>query len=127
MILLLDTSTPICRVALYEDEFYAREWQADRNLANGLLKFIKDELGTHKKTFDDIKGICVYKGPGSFTGLRIGLTVMNTLADTMKIPIVGETGENWKMSGIERLKDSKNDRIITPHYGSEATITTQRK
>jgi tRNA threonylcarbamoyladenosine biosynthesis protein TsaB len=128
MIVLLDTSTPICKVLLVDgDQQYEDEWQADRQLAKGLLKYLQDQLAKHGKTFHDITGIGVFAGPGSFTGLRIGLTVLNTLADAEMIPIVGGTGPTWQADALASLAEKKNDHIVLPFYGSDANITTPRK
>lgn len=128
MIIALDTSTPICKLGLENDDAIDwHEWQADRQLAKGLLGYIQDTLGLVSAGVNDISGIIVFKGPGSFTGLRIGMTVANTLADSLNIPIVGETGENWTHKALERLKNGENDRIVLPDYGSEAHITKPRK
>jgi len=67
------------------------------------------------------------KGPGSFTGLRIGITVFNTIADTNNVPIVGETGDSWQDKAIMRLENGENDHVVLPEYGSEANITKPRK
>lgn len=128
MILLLDTSTGLCRLTFVNGgTSHDYEWQADRELARGLLAFIRDKLVLHDKTFDDISGIGVYQGPGSFTGLRIGLAVCNTIADANSTPIVGETGSDWQARARQRLSSGENDRIILPLYGSEARITQPRK
>ena len=128
MILLLDTSSPLCRLMLVDDQQqYTTEWQADRALAKGLLGFIEAELGKQHKTYADITAIGAFKGPGSFTGLRIGLTVLNTLADGLSVPIVGETGEAWQERALERLRAGENEHIVLPLYGSEAHITSPRK
>jgi tRNA threonylcarbamoyladenosine biosynthesis protein TsaB len=128
VIIALDTSTPICKLGLENDDAIDwHEWQADRQLAKGLLGYIQDTLGLVSAGVNDISGIIVFKGPGSFTGLRIGMTVANTLADSLNIPIVGETGENWTHKALERLKNGENDRIVLPDYGSEAHITKPRK
>ena len=52
MILLLDTSTGECRLTLinHTNEQFDYVWQADRELSNGLLKFIVDKLKIHNKT-----------------------------------------------------------------------------
>lgn len=128
MILLLDSSTPTCRILLVDgDRQTAFEWQADRQLAKGLLAWLNEQLASQSKSFQDISGIGVFIGPGSFTGLRIGLTVMNTLADSLKVPIVGTRGDDWTAQALQRLKAGENDRIALPFYGSEANITTPRK
>jgi tRNA threonylcarbamoyladenosine biosynthesis protein TsaB len=128
MIVLLDTSTPVCKLTLVDgDQQFATQWQADRQLANGLLEYLHDQLEVHDKTFNDVSGIGVFVGPGSFTGLRIGLTVMNTLADASGIPIVGCRGEAWQQDALLRLETGENDRIALPFYGSDANITTPRK
>lgn len=43
----------------------------------------------------DIKGVLVIKGPGSFTGLRVGIAVANQFAHQLKIPIIGFQTEEW--------------------------------
>ena len=128
MILLLDTSTPICKLSLIDgDEHYDDEWEAARTLAKGLLGYIEANLEKHNKTWQDIDAIGVFEGPGSFTGLRIGLTVMNTVADSESIPIVGGRGDSWQESVLAKLNDGENDKIVLPLYGSEAHITVPRK
>lgn len=127
MILLLDTSTPVCRFALYEAGFTLEdEWEAGRDLAEKLLRYIIEQLGSKGVIWSDISGIGAYKGPGSFTGLRIGLTVLNTLADDRGIPIVGETGDGWRERVIQRLEAGENERIVLPLYGRDANITKPR-
>ena len=128
MILFLDTSTPVCKLTLQDGDWrYDDEWQADRTLAKNLLKYLQDQLMKNGKTFADISGICVFKGPGSFTGLRIGLTVLNTMADSLQVPIVGGEGDDWQTQALEDLQSGKNDKIVLPFYGSEAHITKPRK
>lgn len=128
MILLLDTSTPMCRLTFIEgQERWNYEWQADRELANNLLGWLNEQLQKQGKTWQDVTGIGAFVGPGSFTGLRIGLTVLNTLADSLAIPIVGGQGEAWQVEVLDKLQQGQNDRIALPFYGSEANITTPRK
>lgn len=128
MILLLDTSTPVCKLTLIEGDWrYDDEWQADRGLAKGLLAYLRDQLKERGKTFSDISGIGAFAGPGSFTGLRIGLTVLNTIADAEKVPIIAGVGDHWQEDVLEKLYAGKNERIILPFYGSDANITTPRK
>ncbi len=128
MILLLDTSTPTCHLTLVvKDVRNEFSWQADRELARGLIGFIEESLESLDFTWRDIQGIGVFEGPGSFTGLRIGMAVMNTLADAEAIPVVGEREEGWQDRAIDRLKRGDNDQIVLPYYGGEANITSPRK
>jgi len=128
MILLLDTSTPVCKLTLIDGEWhYEDEWQADRTLAKNLLGYLQEQLKKNGKTFADITALGAFRGPGSFTGLRIGLTVLNTIADSEGTPIVGEGGESWKENALVRIDAGENDRIVLPYYGSEAHITKPRK
>ncbi len=126
---LLDTSTPECHMLLVlpNGERHESHWQADRELARHLLRRMKDFLHTHSLEFSDISGIGVYRGPGSFTGLRIGLTVVGTIAATIAIPIVGATGDEWHAQATQRLLKGEDDRIVLPLYGNDARITTPKK
>ncbi len=128
MIMLLDTSTGLCKLTLVIDEaWHEYEWQADRSLAKDLLAYMRDRLAEHQRTLHDIQGIGVMQGPGSFTGLRIGMTVLNTIANDLDIPIVAAMGGEWKPEAIRRLQKGENDQIALPEYGGEANITKPRK
>jgi len=128
MILLLDTSTPLCKLTFIDGDWrYDDEWQADRQLAKGLLGYLQAQLQKNNKTWTDITAIGVFRGPGSFTGLRIGLTVLNTIADAEQIPIIGGMGESWQNDVLAALNADKNDKIVLPFYGSDAHITKPRK
>ncbi len=102
-------------------------WQADRALARDMLAYLRDRLAEHGATLPDIKGIGVFRGPGSFTGLRIGITVVNTLAASLEVPIVGVTGAEWQEQALVRLRSGDNDVLVLPVYGSPAHVTTPRK
>lgn len=56
-----------------------------------VLSLINQILRKHKKTLKDITEIKVETGPGSFTGLRVGVSVANALAWALKIPINGKS------------------------------------
>lgn len=128
MILLLDTSTPVCKLTLVEGDWrYDNQWQADRQLAKGLLGYLREQLEKNGKTWTDISGIGAFKGPGSFTGLRIGLTVLNTIAASESVPIVGELGEAWQQKALDKLQAGNDEKIVLPFYGSDAHITKPRK
>ena len=128
MILLLDTSSPVCRLSLMDDGRRTDdEWHSDRQLADGLLAYLESRLADADATWEDLTGIGVFKGPGSFTGLRIGMSVLNTIADTKRIPIVSAIGDGWQEEAVKRLSAGENERIALPFYGREANITKPRK
>ena len=111
----------------HEDELHEYTWQADRELAKGLLKFIVDTLAARGASIAEVTGMGVLRGPGSFTGLRIGITTLNTIADSEEIPIVGVLGDDWQRDAVRRLAAGENDHIVLPEYGREARITAPRK
>ena len=124
MIILLDTSTMTCHLTIIQDDIWRDvNWEAGRGLARGLLRFLDEQTGD----IHCISGIGIMRGPGSFTGLRIGCAVANTLADGLGVPIVGSSGNHWREDCLERLKCGENDMVILPEYGSEAHITAPRK
>lgn len=124
MIILLDTSTSTCFLTIVNGENRQDfEWEARRTLARNLLKFLEEKTGD----LHLISGIGVMKGPGSFTGLRIGLAVANTLADSLSIPIIGVMGDNWRDLALGKLRSGENEKIVMPEYGATANITAPRK
>lgn len=129
MYLAIRTDSPQAELFLYDGaKQVAHElWQADRRLALELLGHTEAFLVATNKTFADLNGLLVYRGPGSFTGLRIGITVMNTISYAQSIPVVGETGEEWLTQGVQRLLAGDNDQVVLPEYGAEARITKPKK
>src|SRR6476469_8834634 len=79
------------------------EWESGRTLSDHLLTKILELLAAHNLQPQDLQGIIVFTGPGSFTGLRIGATVANTMAYVKGIPIVGLNGDGWIERGLHRL------------------------
>ncbi|HWA52074.1 MAG TPA: tRNA (adenosine(37)-N6)-threonylcarbamoyltransferase complex dimerization subunit type 1 TsaB [Patescibacteria group bacterium] len=63
------------------------ETNARENSSQKLLPFIEETLKKEKKDIKDISEITVATGPGSFTGIRVGVAVANTLAYVLKIPV----------------------------------------
>lgn len=55
-----------------------------------LLSLIDEILKKNQLDFKDIKGIEVETGPGSFTGLRVGVSVANALGYSLKVPVNGK-------------------------------------
>lgn len=129
IILTIRTDKPVAEIGLYEDyDCLAQEaWEAHRSLAETIHGKIETLLKSRQKTWHDIEGLACYKGPGSFTGLRIGLSVGNALAYGLNRPIVGSTGLNWQKSGIAALLSGKNEQTVLPEYGSPVHITIPKK
>lgn len=101
-------------------------WTADRELSLTILQKITELLSRNNLTFHHLGGIVGYRGPGSFTGLRIGLTVANTLAYGLRISVVGSDAEAWIQDGIARLLKGENQKIALPHYEREPNISNPR-
>ena len=102
-------------------------WEAGRALSRQLPPRIEKLLDDCGVTYADVAGVVVYQGPGSFTSLRIGITVANTIAHEQHIPIVGATGDDWIQAGLSQLKDAQPGTILTPVYGGEANISKPKK
>lgn len=128
MILALRTDKPESEVYLLEDDKVVaeRHWQAHRELSNTLLSTIDLVLKQGGVSQNDLEGIIVYQGPGSFTGLRIGVSVANSIAYANSLPIVATQTDNWIQQGVSQLKNSPDLQVL-PHYGQEAAITQPKK
>ena len=131
VVLTIRTDKPEAEVGIYDmsgKQLSYYTWLAHRQLSSTLLGVIRDELAKHDATFDDIASVLIFRGPGSFTGLRIGITVANTLAYSLAVPIVGIADEqDWLERGLRKLQGGGNDKLVLPEYGAEAHITQQKK
>lgn len=128
IILTIRTDNPTAEIGLFDgrDRLSYVKWQAHKQLAETINTKIKEMLSEQKTKINDISGVLVYKGPGSFTGLRIGISVANALAGSLNCPIISENGD-WIETGIAKLLDGKSDKVALPEYGSPVHITQQKK
>ena len=128
-ILTIRTDKPEAELGLYEDsaKLAYSTWQAHRELAETIHLKIKELLESQGRDLKDLEGIAVFKGPGSFTGLRIGISVANTLADSLDLPIVSAAGKDWLEKACEELAKGRNEHIALPEYGAEPKTTRPKK
>ena len=80
-ILLIETSTALCSVALAQDGVVTsyRESSAPKAHASLTAVFIQEMLAERGLTLADCDAVCVSKGPGSYTGLRVGVSTAKGL------------------------------------------------
>ncbi len=100
------------------------------NILKGLDKLLKKA----NKGLKGIRGVIVVNGPGSFAGIRVALSVANTLSWLLKIPVVGVSlteniGEEGIINnqlikiGLNRLAKTKKGRAVRPFYGKKPNIS----
>lgn len=120
------TDKPKSELYLYNDSecLGLLRWEAHRALADTIHAKLNELLTENGKDMSEIGKVVVLEGPGSFTGLRIGISVANALAYGLNIPIVGSSGKQWIQIGLDTIGDMTP---IQPVYGREAHITQPRK
>lgn len=80
-------------------------------------------------TLESLKGIVVNSGPGTFSSLRSGIVVANTLSFGLGIPVVGIPMPDERpvvqtaALGIIEVAKAKVEDIVSPEYGSEPNIS----
>lgn len=128
MILALRTDSPTAEIYLVSNyqEIDQLKWLAQRNLADELLIKIEELLKKNNTQLNDLGGIIVFTGEGSFTGLRIGTTVANSIAYALSIPVLASSGKDWILSGAKKLVTAKSNNYVIPQYSAEPNITSPK-
>lgn len=108
MLLAIETSSLVSSVALLKEEKLVAELTIQTRLTHSeqLMPHIKDLLEKTATKKSDIHSIAVSVGPGSFTGLRIGLATAKGLAYAWQVPIVGvltPEGVAWNCVNLQGL------------------------
>ena len=110
LILSLDTSTQICSVALASDGklLGMRESTDDKSHSRLLSVFIQEILSEHSLEVSGLDAIAVSMGPGSYTGLRIGVSTAKGIAYGSDIPLIGISTLDALVSGAMQNKEIKS-------------------
>ncbi len=94
-ILVIDTASTICAACVYDTAAQIEDGRAVVDLGKGhaehLMSVVKDALQDAKTAFDQLGAIAVSIGPGSFTGVRVGVSAARGFAMALKIPATGIT------------------------------------
>ncbi len=88
MTLFIDTSNAEKIIVGLNDQRF--ESEARKDTSQKLLSFIEEILKKNNIQFKDLKSIEVNIGPGSFTGLRVGVSIANTIGWVFDIPVNGK-------------------------------------
>lgn len=116
LILSLETSTNLCSVALSRDgeTFAVREESSEKYIHSEKLHlFIDGLMQEYKLPYADLDAVAVGKGPGSYTGLRIGVSAAKGFAFALDIPLISVNGlRNLTYQLIKTEKIGTDDMLI---------------
>lgn len=123
-ILSIDTSSNICGVSILEDTnlICQLDQNTGRTHSENLMPMIKQAFEQSNLTLKDIDLLVCDKGPGSFTGIRIGVATTKAFHDSQSIPCIGVTSleslaYSVKKEGfIVSILDCKNDNCYFSLY-----------
>ena len=149
MQLAIDTSTDMASLALVQDSQVLAEltWRCQQNHSVELLSRLADLLSQTKSGLQSISCVIVAKGPGSFNGLRVGVSTAKGLAFSLGIPIIGistleveayqhaetnlpicpifNAGRGEIATAIYQMKDNEWRQIISEHITTVASLCSQ--
>jgi|SRR5665811_552118 len=133
LILAIDTATEVLALALGDGEMVLAESSIDagRSHLEMLLPAAFDLLGSTGMTIGDVTAIVVGTGPGTFSGLRVGIATARALAQSLEIPLFGFStiealakelafGIETSMPGwVLPLIDARRGQVFTQLYKKE--------
>ncbi|MDA3906332.1 MAG: tRNA (adenosine(37)-N6)-threonylcarbamoyltransferase complex dimerization subunit type 1 TsaB [Bacteroidales bacterium] len=143
LILSIETTTSVCSVALAKDGqlLSLRELDSKNSHAEILNGFIEEVLNESKNALADLSAVAVSEGPGSYTGLRIGVSTAKGLCYSLDIPLINintlqslamHTHKNIDTDLLEKenllfcsMIDARRMEAYTAHYN--ANIEELRK
>lgn len=132
MFLYQDTSNDEAKIKLFNKNGSVVDqiiWRSQKNQSEELLKKIDDLLLKNSLSKSELSAIIVNQGPGSYTGLRVGLSTANAIAFSFDIPVKGVKNDNniTKISKIMfNFKEKSHKSLVLPIYKYPAKITKSK-
>lgn len=132
---MIDTSNQPMSIAIMQDDTVLAETTSEdkRDHSSQLMPGIQHLFEEAKLKKNDIDGIVVAKGPGSYTGVRIGVTTAKTLAYALNTKLYGvsslaalaATVKNDKQKLLVPIIDARREAVYTGVYQNvDGNITT---
>jgi tRNA threonylcarbamoyladenosine biosynthesis protein TsaB len=136
MLLALDTSTRFAGIALYEREkgiISEANWHAGGRHTVALLPRVSQMMEEQGAAAADFEAIAVALGPGSFTGLRVGLAAAKGLALAVGVPLIGiptldvtAYPHRWQPLPVVAIVQAGRGRVCWARYGSPSEESGDR-
>lgn len=130
-LLAVDTASYMCSACLYDGAADRVCVMHGENIGRGhaerLFPVIKETLRKSEHTFDDLDRLAVCIGPGSFTGIRVGVAAMRGLALALDIPLIGINvfdcmAATAKTAGpVLIVLDARRDEVYAQLFAADGT------
>jgi len=118
LILNIETSTQVCSVCISNDKHVLslKESNDQKSHAKLLTFFIDQVLKESKHTFNDLDAVAVSKGPGSYTGLRIGVSTAKGICYAKDLPLIAVNTLESMANGVISENEFKKEEnaILVP-------------
>lgn len=128
-LLAIDTAANLCAACIYDTSAGRELGRSVRNIGKGhaevLMDVIGEALNAASLTFAEIGAVAVAVGPGSFTGIRVGVSVARGLSLALKVPAAGvstlealafEAREKFGAKRVLAAIDGGRDGIYSSFY-----------
>lgn len=128
IILAISTSSNICSVSLLEDDKCIQELNISdvKTHSENLMPLIDELLKTSNISLDNISLIACDNGPGSFTGIRIGIATVKALSEAKNIPVITCSSLEALSYNIDNytghicsIIDAKNNQVYAGIFNSK--------
>ncbi|MGD9638840.1 MAG: tRNA (adenosine(37)-N6)-threonylcarbamoyltransferase complex dimerization subunit type 1 TsaB [Alphaproteobacteria bacterium] len=109
IILAFDSSVNACSVSIWQDgkDVFSETKEMFTGQAEALLPMVADVLDKAKIKPQEINAVAVTSGPGSFTGIRIGLSAANALGFALNVPVIGVSTMEALVYSLPEMLDNQ--------------------
>lgn len=117
LILNIETSSENCSVSLAKDGIVLslKEERSEKYIhSESLHPFIKSVMDDSGHSLSDLEAVAVDKGPGSYTGLRIGVSAVKGLCYPLEIPMISATALDILVNEFTSTHDMKPNDLLVP-------------
>jgi tRNA threonylcarbamoyladenosine biosynthesis protein TsaB len=113
-ILCIETATPVCSIALVQNGIvvYLEETAVSQSHASSLMEFINRSLHSAGVSLNTIDAVAISKGPGSYTGLRIGVSTAKGLCYALDKPLISIGTLKCMAIGMMKIVESDDPNIL---------------